>query len=291
MQRLARLARLPPRAAALAMVKETGSPVDFTNAREIDVRTWTFKDDVFGLYAYQGAPVTVDAATRDAFVNGALEDLQTQAWGQGMEIQYILITWNETVEGDNYYITDLVVGAVAKVKRDFDTGPDYLINALKAIGWFNQMISKMVMPWQSWILLTPTQTVAYHIWYWEAVSDPWKLEAPLHEPIPDPPSIAEVKNVVTSEADAALGTFMTKLIDKGFTPTILGRRVQVCYQTSPEHVTRWATHGRVYRTHVRFSWDFTSDPEYTVEDTRLLPGFLTAAFILSVIKIVGGLIA
>ncbi|GAI00322.1 unnamed protein product, partial [marine sediment metagenome] len=78
--------------------------------------------------------MTVDAATRDAFVNGALEDLQTQAWGQGMEIQYILITWNETAEGGNYYITDLVVGVVAKVKRDFDTGPDYLINALKAIG-------------------------------------------------------------------------------------------------------------------------------------------------------------
>lgn len=292
MQRLARLTRLPPhaRAAALAMVKETGTPVDFTNAREIGFKTRTFRDDVFGLYAYQGAPVTVDAATRDAFVNGDLVDLINQSWGQGMQTLYVLITWNETAEGDNYYITDLVVGVVAKVTRDFNTGPDYLVTSLKAVGWLNQMISKMVMPWQSWLLLTPTQNVAYHSWYWEAVSDWWKEEVRITDPIPDPPSIDEVKNVVTSEADAALGTFTTKLIDEGFTPTILGRRVQVCYEKSPEIVTRWASHYIMYRTHVRFSWDFTTDPPFTVEDTRLLPGFITGAFVLKLILVIGGLI-
>ena len=285
-----RLIRLHPQlnVPALAMVKEAGTPVDFTNAREIGLKTWTFLDDVFGLYAYQGAPVTVDVATRDAFFNGALEDLQTQAAGQGMEIQYIRITWNETQQNGGYYITDLVVGVVTKVTRDYNTGPDYLRNSLKAVGWFNQMVSKMVMPWQSWLLLTPTQTEAYNSWYWEAVSDSWKLEARLGDPIPDPPSIYEVKNVVTPEANAALGTFTTKIIDEGFTPTILGRRVQVCYQISPEYVTRWFTHGRVYRTHVRFSWDFKTDPEFTAEDAPLF--VITGTFIFGLILVIGGLI-
>ena len=290
MQRLTRLTRLPLRAAqpALAMVKETGTPVDFTQSREINLQTYTFRDDVFGLYAYQGAPVTVDAATRDAFVNGALADLQTQASNQGMPIQYIIISWNKTQQNGMYYITDLVVGVVAKVARDFNTGPAYLIDALKAVGWFNQMVSKMVMPWQSWLLLTATQNVAYHSWYWEAVSGIWKIGAPLGQPIPDPPSIDEVKNAVTNEIDAALGEFVRNLIDKGFTPTILGYRVQVCYQRSAEIIwPPYATHHYQYRTHIRFSWDFITDPEYTVEDALFV---ITSTFIYGLILLIGGLI-
>lgn len=293
MQRLTRLTMLSPRAAqpALAMVKETGTPVDFTDSREIDLQSYMFRDDVFGLYAYQGVPAMVAPATRDAFVNGNLADLLTQAAGQGMEIQYIIISWNETPTPQGFWITDLVVGVVAKVTRDFNTGPAYLIDALNAVGWFNQMVSKRVMPWQSWLLLTATQTEAYHSWYWEAVSGTWTKSAPLGQPIPDPPSIDEVKNVVTPEANAALGEFMAKLIDEGFTPTILGLRVQVCYERSREFISApWGTHYYRYRTHLRFSWDFITDPPFTTEDTRLLPGFITGAFILKLILLIGGLI-
>jgi hypothetical protein len=293
MQRLTMLRPriVKPSQPSLSMVKEAGTPVDFTKAREVGLGAYTFREDIFGIYAYQGEPVTVSGATRDAFVNGALGDLQNQAAGQGMEIKYILITWNEVKDGEgNYYITDLVVGVVARVTRDYNTGPAYLVDSLKAVWWFNQMVAGMVMPWKSWLLLNATQDKYYHNWYWEAVSKPWKEEVPLHEPIPGPPSVDEAKIAITGEANAALGTFTTKLIDNGYTPTIFGRRVQVCYQMSPEYVTRWATHGRVYRTHVRFSWDFVTDPEFTVEDGRLLPGFITAAFIIKLILVVGGLV-
>ena len=84
---------------------------------------------------------------------------------------------------------------------------------------------------------------------------------------------------------------MRKLIDEGFTPTILGYRVQVCYERSPELISApWKTHYYRYRTHIRFSWDFITDPEYTVEDAKLLPGFITAAFILKLVALIGGLI-
>ena len=272
---------------SLAREKVWGTPVDFSQAREIALQMYTFRDDVFGIYAYQGAPVTVDSIVRDAFVNGNLADLVSQASGQGMAIQYVKISWNETMQGGRYYITDLVVGVVAKPTRDFNTGPAYLIDALKAVWWYDQLISKLYMPWKSWLLLTPTQTGTYHSWTWEAVSGTWGKSAPLGQPIPEPPSIDEVKSHFINDGKVAegLGEFAKKMLDEGYTVTLLGYRVQICYERSP-HMQFGYYHYYQYRTHTRLSVDFTTQPEITeLEVVRLVPLFVWGAIAIAIIII------
>ena len=254
-------------------IKETGTTVDFANSREIVLQKRTFQDDVFGIYAYQSAPVTVDAATRNNFANGNIADLQNQASGQGMPIQYIRISWNETQQGTSYYITDLVVGVVSKVNRNFNTGPAYLIDALKAIGWFNQLIVKVSMPWKAWLLLTPTRNTAYNSWGSESVSD-WKsVSKPITEALPDLPTSDVTLAILRQEGkfDDALGQFAVQMLDKGYTVTLLGYNLSVCFEKTP--TTRppggyiW---GYQYKLHVRFTWDFTSNPDITVQQSNRL---------------------
>jgi len=261
---------------SLAQEKVWGTPVPVTQFREIGLQMYTFRDDFFGISAYQGAPVTVDSIVRDAFVNGNLADLVNQASGQGMAIQYVRISWNETMQGGKYYITDLVVGVVAKVARDFNTGPAYLIDALKAVWWYNQLISKMYMPWKSWLLLTPSQTGTYHSWTWEAVSSTWFKSAPLQNPIPDPPAIEEVKSHFINDGHVSegLGEFAKKMLDEGYTVTLLGYRTQICYERSPE-IRVGYYHQYIYRTHTRLSVDFTTTPELAeLGEVRLIVPFV-----------------
>lgn len=284
-----RLSLAPQRRALTLRVKETGTPVDFSKARVLNLQAYMFRDDVFGIYAYQGAPITVDAAIRDSLLNGNLADLLNQAAGQGMQIQYIRISWNETAQAGKYYITDLVVGAVAKVTRDFNTGPAYLTDALKAVGWYNQMISKMYMPWQAWLLLIATRTTPYKTCQETSISD-WKgVSKPIGTPLPDLPTAETVKAQLLQEGkfSAALGEFAVKLLDKGYTITVLSYQVQVCFEKTVVRRSGYYWFYQ-YRLHVRFSWDFTSNPDFTVTESlrRLEPFTITAVFLLWVIGII-----
>lgn len=252
-------------------VKETGTPVDFANAREIKLQKYTYQDDVFGIYAYQSEPVTIDATTRDIFANGSLADLQNQATGQGMPTQYIKISWNETQQGNNYYITDLVVGVVSKVTRNFNTGPAYLIDALKAVSWFKQFIAKVGMPWKAWLLLISTRNTAYNNWGSESVSD-WKSVAkPVTESLPDLPTSEETLAILRQEGkfDDALGQFAVQMLDKGYTVTLLGYNLSVCFEKTPT-IRLPFIWGYRYKLHVRFTWDFTSNPDVSVEQSNRL---------------------
>ena len=276
----------------MLQVKETGNLVDFTNGKELNLQDRLFQDDVFGVYAYQESPIVVDATTRNALFSGDLLELQTQSAGQGMEIQYMRISWNETqTASGEYHITDFVVGVAAKVIRDFNTGPAYLIDALKAVKWLNQVVSKMVMPWKSWLLLKATRIESYKTCQNIFVSEQKYLSSPIGKPLPDLPSAELVKNQIIQEGafNDALGEFVIKMLDEGYTITIFGYQLQVCFERGEPFRSGTYTHTYGYKVHVRFSWDFTSDPDFTVvEDTQqLLPGFVTATFILSLVKLVG----
>ena len=279
----------------MLQVKETGNQVDFTQGKEIDVQTRLYLNDVFGVYATQGSPITVDAATRDALFNGELIDLQAQASSQGMDIQYIKISWNETqTDQGNYYITDFMAGAVARVARDFNTGPAYLIDALKAIEWFNQIVSKMSTSWKSWILLTISANEPYKTCQEKFVSDLIYVSANINQPLPALPSAESVKNLMLQEGqfDAALGTFAIKMLDEGYTITFLGYRLQICFEKNEPFRSSTYTRTYSYKIHARFAWDFTSTPDFDIvkETTALLPGFITATFIFSVLAIVGAVV-
>ena len=255
------------------VLREAGTIVDFTNSREINTQKYLFQDDIFGIYAYQSAPVTIDAATRNGFANGNIADLQNQANEQGMPIQYIRLSWNETQQGSSYYITDLVVGVVSKVTRNFNTGPAYLINALKAIGWFNQLISKVGMPWKAWLLLSPTRNTAYNNWGSESVSN-WKsVVKPITEVLPDLPTSEATLVLLRQEGkfDDALGQFAVQMLDKGYTITLLSYNLSVCFEkTLTIRQPGGYFWGYQYRLHVRFSWEFTSNPDISVAESSRL---------------------
>lgn len=277
-------------------IKETGTTVDFTNAREINTQKYLFQGDVFGVYAYQGFPVTVSASVRDAFANGSLSDLLNQASGQGMPIEYIRISWNETQQGSNYYITDLVVGAVSKSTGYINIGSAYLINALKAVSWFNQLISKLYMPWKAWELLQETQTqVPFRRWTWDAKSSGWGLSAPIGSPIPNPPSMDELVSKFKEKGniDAALGEFARKMLDGGYTVTLLSYKVQVCLQRSPEiRQPGGYFHGYIYTTHTRLTVEYKTDPEImTAAETRSLIGWIVFCIGVAVIVMISALAA
>lgn len=267
---------MPPQRATLALqVKETGTPVEHVSARELNLQFYTFRDDIFGIYAYQSRPVTVDPATRDAFLNGSLADLQNRATERGMQVEYIIISWNETALAGGYYITDLVVGAVARVIRDYNTGPAYLIDAFKAVGWYNQMVSKLSMPWQSWLLLTPSSTrTDLMTWAWDAVSSQWAKSAPIGTPPPDPPSIEEIKSHFWTDGngDGALGEFVRKMLEEGYTTTILGYKVDACYERGILMQSQLHNY-YLYKTHTRLTVDFVTDPLVPLSGRpmRLLP--------------------
>ena len=273
-------------------VKESGSPVDFANSRSIDMQKITFPDDIFGIYAYQSIPLTVDVSVRDAFVNGNLNDLQTQATGQGMPVQYVRISWNETLQNGRYYITDLVVGAVVRVTRNFNTGPAYLVDAFKTVGWFNQLISKLSMPWVAWLLMVMTRSEPYNSWCWEAKSALWLNGSPVGQPIPDLPSTDEVKShlMANGNIDNAIGEFVRQMLDKGYTVTMLGYRVDVAFKRGADMPLPNYMHGYAGTTFTRLTWDFITNPDFTSAAQAGSLFVITATIIFELILLIGALI-
>ncbi len=248
--------------------KEVGNVYLGFQANTLPLKAITFRDDVFGLYAYQGNPVTVTTAVRDAFMNGALSEIQDESWGQGMQIIYGKISWNETQNANGYYITDLVVGLVARVTRDFNTGPNYLINSANKIGWFNQFTKNMSMPWKAWNLEQQTRNeIPYHVLRETMNSPVLDFYVPILRPVPDLPSIEPVKAGISSDDTVAkvIGEFTRQMIDNGITPTVLAYKVDVALQRTPDGLQPWQpwNHGYQVTFFVRVSIFFTANPDFT----------------------------
>ena len=263
------------------MVKETGTPVDFSKGKSIDTQTFVFQNITFGVYAYQYAPITVDSATRNSFANGNLGDITNELAGHGMQLQYIRLSWNETVSGNGYYITDLVVGLVVKVTGILNTGPAYAIDALKKVGWFNQMISKLNMPWQAWELLFEPATRPLNRFDWDARAN--TLESA------GVPSADDVRNhfIADGHVDEALGKFVKKMVDSGYATTIIGYKVYVGFEQESDI---WGGTD-YYRAHTRLSVDFTTNPDVPLsalgEVKALIPPLIIVAIGLAITLIIG----
>jgi ribosomal protein S21 len=259
------------------MIKETGTPITFSQAKALDTQNFVFQNMTFGLYAYQGSPVTVDSATRNSFANGNLADITNQLVGQGMQPQYIRISWNETSSGNNYYITDLVVGLVIKVTGIVNTGPAYAIDALKKVGWFNQMVSKLTMPWQAWELIPEPATRPLNRFDWDAVANPVEASST--------PSADDVRThfIVDGQVDVALGKFVKKMVDNGYATTIKSYQVYVGFEqeTKRNRQNHMVTY---YRAHTRLSVDFTTTP--SLGDSRTLFAWIIVAIGVAVAAII-----
>lgn len=255
--------------------KTAGAQVAFGQGWELTIynsltasQHLSFRDEIFGLYSYQGALAIVPASVRDAFFNGDMNDLVQGTWGQGMQMEYALITWNETLQNDgNYLITDAVVGVVLKVTRDFNTGPSYAIDALKAVGWFKAFNDKTSGAWRAWQLLNDTvgnRSVSSET----AVGDWVGVSKPIGETLPDLPSVDTLRQAVlndTTNVQLILGRFSKELLDKGYVVTIQGYTVDICFERTP--IMRqpggyfW---GYRYRPLVKVSLFYTTTPEISI---------------------------
>jgi hypothetical protein len=264
------------------VVKETGTPVDFVTAKDVALNKFIFQDEVFGIYAYQGYPVTVDSATRNAFANGNLADLQNVVSANGMQLQYMRISWNEEVAGPNYYITDLVVGVVVKATSPIDISANRLLKALSYVNWYKNMILKLVMPWQVYVLDLPTGIAQnFNRWSWDAVSATFQLGS--LSGTPSPPSVDEVRGhfITDGQVDSAMGKFVLQMLDQGYQVTLLGYQVSIGFET----VRIWQYRDRSYaeyKTHTRLGVDFTSNPEIVMatEYQALIAPAVLAAIVL-----------
>lgn len=274
--------------------KEVGTQVDFIKGWDISLQYYTFRDDIFGVRAYQPTPVTVTASVHDAFLNGSLSDIQTQSANQGMNILYMLVTWNETQQTNgDFLITDLVVGVVAQVARDFNTGPAYLIDAMKAVSWFSQFYANMGMPWVAWILLQQSANrVTNYTWFAVSVSDTKYVSKPIEESLPELPTAQAAIDATNANTQAALGAFTVELLDKGYTPTLLNYKVSACFEKSPNmrHPGGYFW-GYSYKLHIRVALNFTTVPEIAeVADQQRLLDPITWAIIIKIIAVVIGLL-
>ncbi len=279
-----------------AQRKETGTQFDFSKALEIkDIyakHRYTFRDDVFGVLATQEAPFTIDAATRNNLVNGNIADVTNQTWGQGMQLLYGVVSWNETAQGTGYYITDFTVGAVVKVARDYNTGPIFLIDALRAVPWLGAVINNKIPSyrWKAWQLFTATRPNPYNHWLSEAESKFIERRELIAVALPELPDAALVKQDILSKGaiDTALETFRTEMQKKGFTVAFPGNSygVDVCFEKTPV-VNEVLFHSYKFKIHYRLWWEFTTDPDFTTEEglsqTTLSPIVIAVAVIIVVI--------
>lgn len=280
--------------------KETGTTVDFTQGRPLPITYYAFRDDVVGILATQKTPFTIDAATRDAFLNGNMADVVNQTWSQGMQTEYAVFSWNETVNGSNYDITDCRIGIVAKVTRDYNAGPAYLIECLKAISWTNSMLSKLSMftydVWQAWLLIPqPSYSgTKFFSSTWDSVSGSWYKGAPIGTEIVDPTN-AELLNyfITNGDLDVAIGAFVRKFLDAGYNCTVLGYKSVICLEEKgpipipgqPYYVQK------LYHTHTRLTIDYITDaPEPVVSGARaLFPVIIAEALVALIIIVAIGL--
>jgi len=236
--------------------KELGTTVPFDDYREPSMGYYIFPDETFGIYAYQAIAATVDSATLNAFRNGSANDLRTVIEANGMQFRYLRISWNE--EGNR--VTDLVVGVVVTATSPMNINGNRLVDVMHYIGWFHNLISKLVMPWKAYVFVQKPQTTAEtsYRWVWDAVSAPYQLSSLTG--FPSPPSVDEVRThfINDGQVDAALGKFVRDMLDEGYQITLLRYQVGICYET----VRTWQYRDRTYaeyRTHTRLSVEFLSD--------------------------------
>lgn len=277
---------------ATSQRKQRGIIQDFSGNVEIELQRYTFREDIFGIYAYQREPVTVDATIRNALLSGDMANVENDVWGQGMALRYAQITWNETQQGDKYYITDFAVGVVVKANRDYNTGPAYLIDVLHKIPWLAQFTIKIEpFPWKAWKLLTPTRNVAYNHWVYESESPSITVNRAIIVPLPDLPTAESVKTTMLTQGriNEALGTFTTKMLEKGFSVTFPANSygIDICFEKTPDVVDLIPiTHSYTYRVHVRFWWDFSTNPEFTTDEAKNVSALWVQLAVAAVILII-----
>ena len=279
--------------------KELGTTVDFQKAKGIkDFKKICYRGDNIGILAYQKVGITVSSAQRDALLNGNLADIANQTSGQGMQTNYQVISWLETAQGGNYYITDLRIGIVVQIARDYNTGPAYLLTSLEAVPWLNPILVAMSMTyygnWQAWELTNmnrPEPTYLHMVE--EMVSQDVWVTALVGTPLPDLPDASTTQATIMAQGDiqGALGKFVTGMSDKGVATTILGNGygIDICYYKSNEYPVPGGGHGYYYNLHTRFWWDCTTNPDITIgEATRL--GILIAIAVIIALAIAVGLV-
>lgn len=260
--------------------KEAGTQVPAMQAIQYEtLQVYTFRNDILGVLGYQGTPVVIDAGTRDALLNGNMADIENQTNGQGMQANYIKISWNETSQINGYYITDLQIGIVATITRDFNTGPAFMIDALKAVPWLGAVIARTGMTtsnsWKAWKHLNQKRPEPYNQWLGESVSQTIFVGSMTEAGLPPLPDTGTVKASILSQGNfqQALGKFTTQMIDKGYAVTFPATNsydVDICYEKGNVYVEHhggpiggYDTWNYQYKVHVRFWWEFTTDPEIT----------------------------
>ncbi|MBA7654218.1 hypothetical protein ES703_62094 [subsurface metagenome] len=256
--------------------KEYGTPVEFKSFREVALTKFIFKDEVFGVHAYQAAPVLVDGPTALAFAGGDLNDLKLALEAAGLQVNYIKISWNETVSGPDYVITDLVVGVVVSAASYMNISGQRLLDALLTVGWYKNFVLKLVMPWRTYVLLTSVETEPFNRWIWDAKADFTSRNRD------ETPPIEETKAhfMTDGQVTLAIGEFIKTMIDEGYATTVLRYDVHVGYELIRPAFRvgpRWVP--AIYRTHTRLSVDFTSDPECFLTES---PFALTAGVIIAI---------
>lgn len=274
--------------------KEVGTVVEFHNAVEIkDLQRISFVGDVVGLLAYQGLPITVTQSVRDTLFNGDINNVKLQIDGQGMTARYAVISWNETLNNGQYLITDFRVGVVVDTVREYNTGPAYMIDALKAVPWLKQIMDKMSLPWKAWQLLVPTaRNVVYHQFVEELHSEEKWITALIGSPLPPMPTSSEVKAVIESQANfqKALGKFTTDMLDRGTDVNFLGYGIDICFKKSNEVPIPPNGRGFNYVVYTRFWWDCQTTPDIVLEQQAGLFVW-TLPVIIAIIVAVGAMFA
>lgn len=291
----------------VAQTKTIGTTVDFANSIELkNFKTYCFRDDLIGILAYQREPLTISGAARDALLGGNLQNVIDQTWGQGMQTEYCTITWNETAQNGNYLITDLRVGLVTKMVREYNVGPAYMLSALEAIPWLNPLLVAASMTfydrWQAWRLLTfsRVEPLRFRKALDESISQIIWVGYPIGGTPPPLPDIAAIKSTILAQGDfnTALGKFTTEMVDKGYAvnyPTPDSYGIDVCLEQSnaglpmPNNPYQRAY---FYRVHVRFWWDFSTNPDFSIDEAAAGRLFVwTLPAIIAVIIAVGAIIA
>lgn len=281
--------------------KEVGTTVDFTTGIEIKnlYNRLFYRDDIVGILAYQSAPVTIDSTTRDACVNGNVSDIVTQAGGQGMTVRYAKISWNETAQANGYYITDFRIAIVAQMNRDYNVGTNYLLNALKAIPWLSQIMPKMSLPWQGWLLLNfvRSEALPYKRLMEELQSQQMWVGYPVGTTPPALPDVSTIKTQIMAQGDfnTAFGKFTTELLSKGYSVTYPANAygVDICLYQSPVGIpvpNNPYARSYYYVVHTRFWWDYTTNPDYTIDEATGRLFAITATFLLALAAIIGAII-
>lgn len=282
--------------------KETGTTVDFSKAKEIkDFKKICYRNDRVGILTYQTIPVTINASVRDALLNGNIADIAGNTDAQGMQTNYAVISWNETAQNGGYYITDLRIGVVFVVTRDWNTGPSYCLTSLEAIPWLSPVLTIMGMTnygyWKAWELTNMSRAEPTYLhMVEELVSENKWVGYPIGNQPPPLPDAATIKSTIETQGDVqgALGKFITGLSDKGVATTILGNGYGIdvaLYQSPTGMPVPGNPYARsyYYQVHVRFWWECTTNPDIDIQASNVArQGILIAIGVILALAIAVG---